>query len=250
MLRAKDGDFFNHPKKILTFTEQTKPILIMKNSIFIIWIITASVCMNSLTVIANDRNQFPQIVLTLNDSNVISGYLRSDLHNAGGKVSISETPGGKKKAYKIADISSLKVAYADGQEETYVPIHVWDKNFGKAPFLATVCFSGTHVTGYRMPSQYVKTSAAVPSSNFQSYTWKYESWMFCYQVDNSDKIKYFWSYIPVKKAPKLKSIIQNVKKEFKEYPIVAGTIESEGLTADEIVLNPCILLEILDKSLK
>ena len=141
----------------------------MRRSIFIIWVIIALICLNSLTVIANDRNQFPQIALTLNDSNIISGYLRSDLHDAGSKVSISETSNGKKNSYKIAEIRSLKVTYADGQEETYVPIHVWDKNFGKDPFLATVCFSGKHVRGYRMPSQYIRYSAAVPSSNFQSY---------------------------------------------------------------------------------
>lgn len=248
-MREGLGNICNYPKKFFSLQKEMKSILIMKKSIFIILVISALVCMNSLTVIANDRNQFPQIVLTLNDSNVISGYLRSDIHDAGSKVSVSETPKGKKMSYKIADISSLKVTYADGQEETYVPIYVWDKNFDKNPFLATVCFSGNHVTGYRMPGQYVRTSAAVPSSNFQSYSWKYDSWIFFYQVDNSDKIKYFWLYIPVKKAPKLKSIIKNVKKEFKDYPIVAETIESEGLNADEIVQDPCILLEILDKSL-
>lgn len=101
-----------------------------------------------------------------------------------------------------------------------------------------------------MPSQYIKSSAAVPSSNFQSYSWKYNAWIFFYQVNNSGIIKDFWVHIPVKKAPKLKNIIKNAKKDFKEYPIVAETIEARGLTAEEIIKKPCILLEILDSSME
>ena len=112
------------------------------------------------------------------------------------------------------------------------------------------CFKGTRVTGYRMPSEYVKSSAAVPSSNFQSYSRAYNSWLLCYEIDNSGIMKYFWSDIPVKKAPNLKSIIKKAKNDFKEYPTVAATIEAEGFTAEEIVNNPWILLEILDKQLK
>ena len=57
-------------------------------------------------------------------------------------------------------------------------------------------------------------------------------------------------HIPVKKAPKLKSIIKKAKKDFKDYPVVPETIVSDGLTADTIIQNPCILLDILDKHLE
>lgn len=184
-----------------------------------------------ITASAKAENQYPQATLTLNDSTVVTGYLRSNLHDAGSKVAISETGHSKKMSYKIADIHSLEVTYPDGQCETYIPIHPWDKYSKKAnknPVLATVCFSGNHIVGYRMPSQYIKSSAAVPSSNFQSYSWKYNAWIFFYQVNNSGIIKDFWVHIPVKKAPKLKNIIKNAKKDFKEYPIVAETIEARG----------------------
>lgn len=206
-----------------------------------------------ITASAKAENQYPQATLTLNDSTVVSGYLRSNLHDAGSKVAISETGHSKKMSYKIADRHSLGVTYPDGQCETYIPIHTWDKYSKKAnknPVLATVCFSGNHIVGYRMPSQYIKSSAAVPSSNFQSYSWKYNAWIFFYQVNNSGIIKDFWVHIPVKKAPKLKNIIKNAKKDFKKYPIVAETIEARGLTAEEIIKNPCILLEILDCSME
>lgn len=205
------------------------------------------------TISAKDKCQFPQATLTLNDSTVVKGYLRSNLHNVGAKVVVSETCDGKKLSYEIADISSLDVVYSDGQNETYIPIYTWDKyskKVSKKPVLATICFSGNHVVGYRIPSQYIKSSAAVPSSNFQSYSSKYNAWIFLYQVNNSDIVKGFWVHIPVKKAPKLKSIIKNAKKDFKEYPVVAETIETRGLTAEEIIRNPCILLEILDDSLE
>lgn len=74
--------------------------------------------------------------------------------------------------------------------------------------------------------------------------------MFYYHVNNSGIVKEFWVHIPVKKDPKLKNIIKNAKKDFKEYPIVAETIEARGLTAEEIIKNPCILLEILDRSME
>lgn len=206
-----------------------------------------------ITASAKAENQYPEVTLTLNDSTVVTGYLRSNLHDVGSKVAISETGHSKKMSYKIADIHSLDVTYPDGQCETYVPIHTWDKYSKKAnknPVLATVCFSGNHIVGYRMPSQYIKSSAAVPSSNFQSYSWKYNAWIFFYQVNNSGIIKDFWVHIPVKKAPKLKNIIKNAKKDFKEYPIVAETIKARELTAEEIIKNPCILLEILDCSME
>lgn len=217
-------------------------------------LLAAFILMNGSDIaLASDKQQYPQVVLTLNDSTVIIGCLRSNLHDVDNNVSVSSTCDGKKISYKIADINSLKVTYADGRDETYIPIHTWDKyskKVNKNPILATVCFSGNHVVGYRIPSQYIKSSAAVPSSNFQSYSWYYDAWIFCYQADNSGIIKDFWVHIPVKKAPKLKSIIKNVKKNFKDYPIVAETIESDCLTADTIIQNPCILLEILDKNLR
>ncbi len=199
------------------------------------------------------KPQYPHAILTLNDSTVIAGYLRSNLHNVGKDVAVSETCDGKKMSYKIADINSLKVTYPDGQNEVYIPIHTWDqysKKVNKNPILATVCFSGNRVVGYRIPSQYIKSTAAVPSSNFQSYSWKYVAWIFCYEIDKSGIIKDFWVHIPVKKAPKLKSIIKKAKKDFKDYPVVAETIVSDGLTADTILQNPCILLDILDKHLE
>lgn len=224
----------------------------MKKAYYIVllMLMLQTVC---ITASAKVENQYPQAVLTLNDSTTIIGYLRSNLHDVGSKVVISENGGSKKLSHKIADIRSLEVTYPDGQSETYIPIHTWDqysKKTNKNPFLATVCFSGNHIVGYRMPSQYIKSSAAVPSSNFQSYSWKYDAWMFLYQINNSGIIKKFWVHIPVKKAPKLKSIIKNAKKDFKEYPVVAETIESRGLTAEEIIKNPCILLEILDSSME
>ena len=224
----------------------------MKKTYYIVMIILMlqAVC---IPASAKVENQYPKAILTLNDSTIVAGYLRSNLHDVGSKVAISENGDSKKLSYKIADIHSLEVIYPDGQSETYIPIHTWDKyskKTNKNPFLATVCFSGNHIVGYRMPSQYIKSSAAVPSSNFQSYSWKYNAWIFYYQVNNSGIIKEFWVHIPVKKAPKLKSIIKNAKKNFKEYPIVAETIEARGLTAEEIIKNPSILLEILDTSME
>ncbi len=218
--------------------------------IVLIMLMLQAVC---IAASAKVENQYPQAILTLNDSTIITGYLRSNLHDVGSKVAISENGGSKKSSYKIADIHSLEVTYPDGQRETYIPVHTWDehsKKTNKNPFLVTVCFSGNHIVGYRMPSQYIKSSAAVPSSNFQSYSWKYNAWIFFYQINNSGIIKDFWVHIPVKKAPKLKSIIKKAKKDFKEYPIVAETIEARGLTAEEIIKNPCILLEILDSSME
>lgn len=194
------------------------------------------------------KPQYPHAVLTLNDSTVITGYLRNNLHNVGKDVAVSETCDGKKMSYKIADINSLKVTYPDGQNEVYIPIRTW-KDYSQ-PTLATVCFTGNHVVGYRIPTQYIKSTVAVPSSNFQSYSWNYEAWVFAYRVGNEEVIRTFWVHIPVKKAPKLKSIIKKAKKDFKDYPVVAETIVSDGLTADTIIQNPCILLDILDKHLE
>ncbi len=194
------------------------------------------------------KSQYPHAILTLNDSTLIAGYLRSNLHNVGKDVAVSETCDGNKMSYKIADINSLKVTYPDGQNEVYIPIRTW-KDYSQ-PTLATVCFTGNQVVGYRIPTQYIKSTAAVPSSNFQSYSWNYEAWVFAYRVGNEEVIRTFWVHIPVKKAPKLKSIIKKAKKDFKDYPVVAETIVSDGLTADTIIQNPCILLDILDKHLE
>lgn len=95
-----------------------------------------------ITASAKAENQYPEVTLTLNDSTVVTGYLRSNLHDVGSKVAISETGDSKKMSYKIADIHSLEVTYPDRQAETYIPIHTWDKYSKKAnknPVLATVC---------------------------------------------------------------------------------------------------------------
>ena len=221
----------------------------MRSVFFYILIVIAAFS----TMAGNKEKTYPNVTLTLNDGTVIDGFLRSDLHNAGGKVSVSVNPDGKKMSYKISEINSLNVTDSDSENVMYIPIHIWDsysKKVDKNPYLATICFKGNHVTGYRMPAQYIRSSAAVPSSNFQSYSWKYEAWFFCYKTDDNDIIKIFYTYIPVKKAPNLKSIIKDARKNFKEYPVVAENIENEGITAEEIIDNPCVMLEILDKSLK
>lgn len=220
----------------------------MRNVFFYILILIATF---STTAANNKEKIYTKATFTLNDGTVIDGFLRSNLHNAGAKVSVSETLDGKKMSYKISEINSLNVTDYDGENVMYIPIHIWDsysKKVDKNPYLATICFKGDHVTGYRMPTEYIRSSAAVPSSNFQSYSWKYEAWLFCYKTDDSDIIKIFYTYIPVKKAPKIKSIIKDVRKNFKEYPVVAETIENENMTAEEIIDNPCVILEILDKS--
>ena len=184
----------------------------------VVWV-TANV-----TAIANDKQRYPQVQLTLNDSTVYHGYLCCDLHDTGNKISVSETSDGEKVSHKIADIRSLVVIYPDGQNETYIPIRVWDrysKKIGKDPILATTCFSGKHVVGYRVPDVYIKSSAADPSSNFQSYTWESKAWLFYYKSDDGNGlIKFSRIHIPAKKAAGSKSILKEARKNFKEYPFV------------------------------
>lgn len=83
---------------------------IMKKAYYIILIMLMlqTIC---ITASAKAENQYPQTTLTLNDSTVVTGYLRSNLRDAGSKVAISETGHSKKMSYKIADIHSLEVTY-------------------------------------------------------------------------------------------------------------------------------------------
>lgn len=209
------------------------------------------VVMLSTVSMASAKNDPPQAVLTLNDGTVINGYLRQNIHSVYNKVPVSETADGKKTNYKTKDVQSLVVTMPDGMTETYIPIYTWDKyrkKVEKDPMLAIVDFKGKHVTGYAYPSVYEQTSAAVPSSNFQSYTRTSDAWLYYYVVDtDNQRIRCFWSYIPSKKPSK--SFVKNLKKDFKEYPVVAETVEAEGITAEQINQNPMLLLEILDKNL-
>ena len=196
-------------------------------------------------------SDYPKAVLTLSDGTVINGYLRENIHHVYHKVPISETVDGKKINYKTKDIQSLVVTMPDGTAETYILIYTWDqykKKAEKEPMLAVVDFKGNHVIGYAYPSLYEQTSAAVPSSYFQSYTRTRDAWLYYYVVDtDKERVRCFWSYIPSKKTSK--KFIKNLKKDFKEYPFVAETVEAEGITAEQINQNPMLLLEILDKNL-
>lgn len=62
----------------------------MRSVFFYILIVIAAFS----TMAGNKEKTYPKVTLTLNDGTVIDGFLRSDLHNAGGKVSvIRSTPG-------------------------------------------------------------------------------------------------------------------------------------------------------------
>lgn len=56
------------------------------------------------------------------------------------------------------------------------------------------------------------------------------------------------TYIPSKKTPKLKSILRDVKNNFQkeDFKYIKETVESQGITAEQIIDKPWILLEILD----
>lgn len=210
----------------------------------------------SVTVSAKDKNQYPQVVLTLNDSSVINGYLRSNLHNIGKKLSVSETAEGKKISYKLEDIASLKVFYSDGDSITYRPIYVWEgfrRKVSKTPVLSSICYSSDNITCYKVPGLYVQSTAPVPSNYFQGQSSSKTAWIFYKKIrSESDVIKLMYTYIPSKKTPKLKSILKDVKNNFEKenFEYIKATVESQGITAEQIINKPWILLEILDNRVK
>lgn len=205
------------------------------------------------SVCAKDTPQYAKVLLTLKDKTVLNGYLCCDLHSVNKKIFVSETIDEKSVSYQIAEIDSLVVTYTDGVIRTYRPIYVWDglrKKVSKTPVLASVCYTGDNITGYMAPSMYVKSTAPVPSNYFQSYTTQKRAWTYYKKIKSeSELIKYYYSYIPSKKTPKIKSILKNIKNNFKkeDFQYICDTVESQGITAEMIIQKPWLLLEILDK---
>lgn len=223
----------------------------MKRSVVIISLIMlfAALC---ATASSKDKTEYPKVVLTLTDSTVFEGYLRCDLHGVDKKLSVSETSDGKKISYKIEDIDSVKVIYTDGDSMTFHPIYVWDgmrRKVGKTPVLSSICYSSDNITCYKSPRMYVKSTAPTPSNYFQSHTSYKRIWMYYKKINSeSDLIKMMYAYTPSKKTPKLKSILKNVKNNFskEDFKYIKETVESQGITAEQIIDKPWILLEILD----
>lgn len=201
---------------------------------------------------AKEKIQDPQVTIALSDSTVFNGYLRCNLHAVDKKLTVSETDGGKKISYKVKDIDSIKVVFANGDSVTYRPIYYWDgfrRKVAKTPILSTVCYSSDNITCYKVPGMYVQSSAPVPSNYFQSYSSGKSAWMYYKKIKSeSDNIKLMYTYIPSKKMPKLKSILKNVKNNFKkeDFEYIKAEVESQGITAEQLVDKPWIMLEILD----
>ena len=223
--------------------------------VFVLIFIIAALFAFRVTASAKDKAQYPQVTLTLNDSTILEGYLRCDLHGVDKKISVSETIDGKKTSYKVEDINTLAIIYPDGDSITFHPIYVWDgfrKKIAKTPVLASICYSSDNITCYMTPGMYVKSTAPVPSNYFQSYTTKNRAWIYYKRIKSeSDLIKYFYTFIPSKKTPKLKSILKDIKNNFRkeDFRYIQNTVESKGITAEEITEKPWVLLEILDKHL-
>lgn len=201
---------------------------------------------------AKENQQYPQVTIALRDSTVFKGYLRCDLHGVDKKLSVSEIADGKKISYKIEDINSVKVIYADGDSITFHPIYVWDgmrRKVSKTPVLSNACYSSDNITCYKIPGMYVRSTAAVPSNYFQSQTTSNRAWIYYKKIKSeSEYIKLLYTYIPSKKTPKLKSILSDIKNNFKkeDFQYIKETVESQEITAEQIIDKPWILLEILD----
>ncbi len=217
---------------------------------YLLMLFVCLVC--TLAVSAKDKPQYAKVLLTLNDKTVVKGYLRCDLHSVNKKIFVSETIDEKSLSYQISDIDSLVVTYTDGVRRTYRPIYVCigSNKVSKTPILASICYSSDYITGYMVLGLYIKSTAPVPSNYFQSYTWQKNTWVFYKKIKSeSDMIEYYYTYIPSKKTPKIKSILKNIKNNFKkeDFLYISDAVESQGITAEMIIQRPWMLLEILDK---
>lgn len=218
---------------------------------YLLMLFVCLVC--TLAVSAKDKPQYAKVLLTLNDKTVLNGYLRCDLHSVNKKIFVSETTDEKSVSCQIADIDSLVVTYTDGVRRTYRPIYVLDglrKKVSKAPVLASVCYTGDNITCYMVPSMYIRSSAPVPSNYFQSFTTERSAWTYYKKIKSEGElIKYYYTYIPSKKTPKIKSILKDIKNNFEkeDFLYISDAVESQGITAEMIIQKPWLLLEILDK---
>ncbi len=225
----------------------------MKKNLQIILIFFALISIGVAAAKKKEPLRLPSIALTLNDGSVINGFLKSNLHYINKDISVSETVDGKKEKYKLTDIDSLVVTYLDGEKMTLRPIYVWNgffKKVDKTPVLANLCYSSDKMTCYMVPGRYEKTTAAVPSNYFQSSTTRKDAWLYYMQIkDNGDRISLLYTYIPSKKIPKVKSILSDIKNNFEkeDFKLIKETIESEGVTADELIDKPWTVLEILER---
>lgn len=223
----------------------------MKRAIIIISLILILVAV-CVTASAKNKTEYPKVTLTLTDSTVFKGYLRCNLHEINKKLSVSEAIEGERISYKVQDVDSIKVVYTNGDSITFRPIYVWDgmrRKVGKTPILSTVCYSSDNITCYKTPGLYVKSTAPVPSNYFQGQSTSKSAWIYYKKIKSeSDLIKMLYTYIPSKKTPKLKSILRDIKNNFKQedFRYIKETVESQGITAEQVIDKPWILLEILD----
>lgn len=224
----------------------------MKNFIFRIALLVVMIGTSAITF-AKEKPSYPKVLLTLNDGTAHNGFLRCNLHSVNKKVLISETEEGEKATYQVEEIDSLVVTYPNGETMTLRPIYVWEdwrKKDSKTPRLASICYSSNNMVGYKVPSVFESSTTPVPSNHFQTYSITSNSWRYYKQIKREgEHIHFFCSYIPSKKAPKMKSFLSYFKANFEkeEYQYIVKVIEQQGITAEMLSEKPWLVLEILDK---
>jgi hypothetical protein len=181
-----------------------------------------------------------KVKMTLKDSTVVEGYLRSDLSNRETVISVSMEPEGKKVKYDIDKVEKLLLLAETDSSKTIecVPLHVFSsmksgKGFiSDAPMMLFLTYQGKNVNGY-VGKVWVYNSVA----------WNEEPIAY-YKLSDSQVAKPFLNFGTIFRKSK-----NTMADSFKEYPALVEELENGTLSTKEINSDPMLMVKELDKIL-
>ncbi len=184
------------------------------------------------------------VILTLKDSTVVEGYLRSSsLTDRDFSVKISSDIEGKSEKYKIRNIEKMEIKSENGDSISGVwkPMFVnngvgrYKGYIAENPVMLLSIYQGKNVNGYVG----MIWCLVDPLSGY----WKVLP-CFYYQLPDMDYAKCF---LIMKGTLFYKRHKKSLMREFADYPTLVNMLRNDTLQIKEILKSPMIVIRELDK---
>lgn len=206
-----------------------------------------------------DRRQREHVLITLNDSTVVDGFLVSDIQ--GDKVRIYRN-GLNPRVIHLRDIKSLRfVNEGDTAMVEYIPVTViddqGDDKRAKLRLLTRV-YDSDYLVGYTSPATdyytYETQTYSGPTSTNPAGSWHthvhavpFATRQYYYQVKGNAIATPYWlqSWSPSKS-----SMRYHVKKIFRHFPSLIATVNGPDFDSKTFFEHPETLLPVLDQALQ
>jgi len=206
-----------------------------------------------------NRRQREHVLITLNDSTVVDGYLVSDIK--GDKLRLYRN-GLNPRVIRLKDVRSVKfVSEGDTAAVEYIPVRVIDEISGdkRAKLrLLTMVYDSDYVSGYTSPATdyytyetqyYSGPTKANPAGSWhtQVHVVPFNTREYYYQVKGNAVAMPYWL---LSWSPSKNSMAYHFKKIFKHFPGIISTVNDPEFDCKTFFERPETLMPVLDAALQ